>query len=120
MEGVETVREWANQYECQFWEPSHARLRELAREYLKVTEDYDQMICAHRKGSIAIPVNREERTLSTQFAWMKKQEYMEKAERERLTGEMSFWQAVRSEEREFERTYRFVLTPEPKPSKLPK
>lgn len=53
------MREWVNEYMCSFW-PSHSRLRELAREYLRVTEDYDQTICAHRKENIAIPVSREE------------------------------------------------------------
>lgn len=112
-------RPWVNQFLGEFWAPSHARLRKLAREYLKVTEDYDQMICAHRKGNIAIPVTREERELSFHFAWIKKQEYMERAEKEGLIGEMSFWQAVRAEEREFERTYRFELTEEDKSAKIP-
>jgi lysyl-tRNA synthetase class II len=107
------------EYECQFWEPSHTRLRELAREYLKVTEDYDQMVCSHRKGNIAIPVTREERSLCSQFASVKMHEYIERAQGERLTGEMSFRDALRREEREFERTYRFQLTPEVKSSKLP-
>jgi len=52
--------------------------------------------------------------LSTRFAEMKRREYAQKAEFGGLTGEMSFWQAVKREEREFERTYRFELTPDPK------
>jgi len=113
------MREWVNEYMGSFWNP-HSRLRELAREYLRVTEDYDQMICTHRNGNIAIPVSREERVSSTRFADMKRREYAQKAEFGGLTGEMSFWQAVRAEERDFERTYRFELTPEVKPSKLSK
>lgn len=107
------------EYECQFWKPAHARLRELAREYLKVTEDYDQMVCVHRKGNIAIPVTREEKTSCSQFAWIKMQEYIERARQEKLVDEMSFREALRREERHFELTYRFQLTQQPKSVKMP-
>ncbi len=111
------MSDWLRQYECQFWD-RETGLRELAFAYLKETEDYDQMVCAHRTGRFAIPITPEERRLCTSFAESKRAYYTEWAERAGMLGETTFWAAVKKAEREFEATYRFTLTPEIKSTKL--
>ncbi len=43
-------------YLCQFPEDPHKKLRNLARQYIKETEAYDQTVCTYRnKNGIALP-----------------------------------------------------------------
>lgn len=63
------VETFENQYMNRFWEdsPRDRRLRELAWEYLTLTEDYDWTICSVRLGKFAF-VHGVKRSASARFA----------------------------------------------------